>query len=457
MTSLYGTPHIETASQLETPAILLPSPPLTTRGITAETCATYLTFSTGKPLEIVTEVQRDGVAIGYHYRRDGWTAGRKKETWWAKGSKRFLVGTHLLPDSVKYDGGKCAVYLSEGVTDAMAIYQTLDTTDSVSLCYSGNPLDAALIEWVSYLKNIAHTMFLCFDNDDAGRAYTAKFLKLWGTSDVQGLVLPPGCKDACELLMSGGQLTFEPLPRLPSTIFSSAQVIERASQSQLATAITTGIPELDNLIGGYKPGQFILISGVAKAGKSEMVVELAVQYIRSHLLPVLFVPLELTMFETLQRFPSDCHPYIYFVEHFGSTSAAFIDDNIKACASLGASLVVIDHVSAATTSFTEGLQTTAIDALMYQLKSIANELDLTLIAVSHTNASCTGIVEPHHLRGSAALIQVPSEVFGVRRLEDGVTELRSVVPSRETGKMGRLNFLYEKGKGFQCYESHKVG
>ena len=447
----YPTVVIEPAVELATPPVMLPSPPLTTRGITAETCATYLTFSTGKPLEIVTEVQRDGIAVGYHYRRDGWTAGRKKETWWAKGSKRFLVGTHLVPDCASYFGEKVRVYLSEGITDAMAIYQAVDKL-TVSLCYSGNPDKHLLTEWVDYIKSIASEVYLCFDNDQAGRDYTTKFLSLWGTENVYGLLLPSGCKDACELLMSGGQLEFEPLPRLPSTIFSAAQVIERASTRQITTALTTGITPLDTLIGGHSPGKFILITGITKQGKSEFVIDLAVRFIRSHSKPIMFFPLELTAYETLQRFPVDCHPYLYFVEHFGFTEASFIEENIRACPSLGIPLVVIDHVTAAGTSFTEGLQTSAIDALVYQLKALINELDLSLVGVSHTNASCTGIVEMSHLRGSAALVQVPSVVLGVRRLENGVMELRSVTPDRDTGKTGRINFLFERDTGFTFYE-----
>jgi replicative DNA helicase len=256
--------------------------------------------------------------------------------------------------------------------------------------------------------------------------------------------------------MSGGTLEFERLPRLPPTIYKAQQVVERATQSQLATALSTGIPHFDALIGGYKPGKFILLSGIAKAGKSEAAVDLTVKYIRTHRSPVLFIPLELTMFETLERFPADCHDMLYFAEHFGYTTPEFLDENIRACSQLGVSFVVIDHISAAATSFSDGLQTTSVDALMYQLKALINELDLTLVAVSHTNASCTGIVEPHHLRGSAALVQVPSCIFGVRRLEDGVMELRSVVPDRDTGKLGRINFLYEKGEGFTAYEAHAI-
>jgi AAA domain/Toprim-like len=450
----YPTPVIESAEELTTPSVLLPAPALTTRGITEHTCADYLTYSTGTPLEIVTAVKHYGQIIGWHYRRDGWTAGRTKQTWWAPGSQRFLVGTHLLPDSVKYDGGNCAVYLSEGVTDAMAIYQTLNTTNSVSLCYSGNPDKQAFPTWVDYIRSIASAVYLCFDNDDAGRAYTAQFLKLWGTQNIHGLVLPPGIKDAAELLMSGKSLAFERLPRLPPTIYKAQQVVERATQSQLATALSTGIKPLDTLINGYTPGKFILVSGIAKQGKSEFVVDLAVRYIRTHRLPVMFIPLELTMYETLQRFPPDTHEFLYFVEHFGFTTEKFIEENIRACPQLGVFLVIIDHITAAGTSFTEGLQTSAIDALVYQLKALINELDLALIGVSHTNASCTGIVEPHHLRGSAALIQVPSVTFGVRRLENGIMELRSVTPDRDTGQMGRINFIFERETGFTFYESH---
>lgn len=337
----------------------------------------------------------------------------------------------------------------------MAIHQTL-TDGGLSLCYGGNPDDTQLAEWVAYIKRVATVVYLCFDSDAAGQAYQQKFLKLYGSHEVYGLVLPPGFKDACELLMGGGTLQFERLPRLPSTVFTAQQVVERATQAELAEVLTTGIKPLDKLIGGYKPGKFVLISGVTKQGKSSFVVDLAVKYIRAHSKPVMFIPLELTMYETLAHFPVDCHPYLYFVQHFGATDEGFIAENIRACTQLGVSLVILDHLTAAGTSFTEGLQTSAIDALVYQLKALINELDLALIGVSHTNASCTGIVEANHLRGSAALVQVPSVTLGIRRLEDNVMELRSVTADRDTGVLGRINFLYERGSGFTFYE-HTLG
>jgi 5S rRNA maturation endonuclease (ribonuclease M5) len=447
MSSLYDTPVIEHAETLQVPSLLLPSPPLTTRGITAETCARYSTFSTGTPLEIATAVIRDGETIGYQLRRDGWTLGRTRYNWWAAGSQRYLIGTQL------WDGNPCDVYVCEGITDCMAVSQHIDS--GLAVCYGGNPSDAQLTSWLADIRRmVGHcNVYLCFDADDKGREYTDKFVALWGVTNIYGLVLPANIKDAAQRLMDGGDLQFATLPQVPDTVLTAQQVIDTATTSQKSNAMTTGIFGLDNLIGGYKPGKLIVLAGTTKQGKSEFCVDLVVKYIREHGKPVLFIPLELTMYETLLRFPDDCHSMLYFVKHYGATDSAFIETNVRSCVQLGVSMVVIDHITAASTSFTEGLQTTAIDALMYQLKALVNDLSLTMIAVSHTNSSCTGVVEVQHLRGSAAICQVASVTLGLQRLEDGVTELRSVTPDRDTGKVGRVNFTFAPGSGFTEYES----
>ena len=49
------------------------------------------------------------------------------------------------------------------------------------------------------------------------------------------------------------------------------------------------------------------------------------------------------------------------------------------------------------------------------------------------------------LRGSRGLGQVPTFIAGVRRLEDGITEIYTVTPDRFVGRTGRLYLDYKDG------------
>lgn len=447
----YSQPTIPTAKTLEHPAIKLPSPPITTRGITSATLERYGIINPGQTLTIATPIYKYENLIGWKYRKGGWVNTTEKESWWAAGSERWLIGTQL------WTGNSCIVYLCEGETDMLALYQHIPPTD-LAVCYGGAPNLKELPSWLDWLDNAAYEVRLCFDSDEQGDKYREQFELYWeGKASVKTLVLN-NYKDVAELLLDGGELEWIDFPELPDTLLTAKQVEEKLYQVY-ESALTTGCSELDTLVDGYRDGKIILLAGMEKQGKSQFMAWLTCNFLRIHHKGVMFFSLELTPQETLARLrniDNEVGANLYFVDHFGYLEQSVLAKHLKLCKRLGVKLVVIDHITAAATQFgSEGLTTQALDGLMYQLQALANELGLYVLVVSHVNSSCQGVMTTQHLRGSRSLAQVPDVVLGIQILDGGISEVRTVIRDRMAGKMGRVCYRYDNGN-YEAIESKEI-
>jgi len=78
------------------------------------------------------------------------------------------------------------------------------------------------------------------------------------------------------------------------------EAIEESTKPTKQTQVETGLPELDRTIGGFRPGQFIVLAARPSVGKSALASQIAVNAAKdSH--RVLFVSLEMTATETVSR------------------------------------------------------------------------------------------------------------------------------------------------------------
>ena len=262
------------------------------RGITHETCNLYRTYRGAKPLEVYHYYYSQGDLCGVKARRGGWTTG-KKETYWFPGSKRSLFGSHL------WEGQVCSVYVFEGETDAMAMSQAVGS-DGLCLAYGGKPSEETLLEWIDLIRSVGGDVHLCFDADPDGDAYTQQFRRLWGDGDLLDIVLPPETKDVAQLLLEGGTPAFKPLTYdLPPNLLTGDALVTTHSHAG-KDHLSTGHTYLDLLIGGYAPGNIIVLTGPTKSGKSAFTADLTVNFLRSHPGKVLYIPLELSVDETMQ-------------------------------------------------------------------------------------------------------------------------------------------------------------
>ena len=441
---------------LNHPIINIPLPNgLVTRGITKDTCKLFKVYSSTEPLCVVIHYQThdEPTPCGYKHRKGGWTHGIK-EVRWEKGSTRCLFGLHL------WDGGECAVYLCEGETDAMSLYRHLmgkGEAPFLVLALGGNPPDNLLPQWIDLIYSITgrgnYPLITVFDNDKPGHGYYDLIEDNYPDTPHK-LIIPSQYKDICEALM-GGETTFttkgyEP----PANLITGAALLDD-TPTQGKEVLTTGFPNLDALIGGYRGGSMLMFTGLSKAGKSTFVAGLTTNYIsnHSHLGKVLYMPLELKHGDTLYMMASQYSPedidggrsylaeHTVMLKHFGYAELPLLDSTLKAIPKMGISLLVIDHITAACTGM-EGLATKLLDAALSLIQTRLLEYNIPAIVVTHVNAggAMSDTISSQHLRGSQSLSQLPSCVLAVRRADDGITEVYSVTPDRYTGRVGRMFF-----------------
>jgi archaellum biogenesis ATPase FlaH len=456
---MYKPPIIETKEELTPPLLHIPLVSgIPSRGLTNETTHLYRTYAGTRPLEVFHEYfdLETGELCGIKFRRGGWTVG-KKETRWSPGSKRSLFGSHL------YEGETTPVYLFEGETDAMAMSQVVGS-DGLCLAYGGKPSSELLDVWIPWIAKVSGgDVNLCFDADPDGDAYTTEFLKLWEGDRVQKLVLPPLIKDVAELLMEGGHVTFDTIEyTLPDCILTGDALVTTQSHAG-QDYLTTGFRDLDHYIGGYAAGKLITVVGPTKSGKTTFVSSLAVKYMELHPGKVLYIPLELSYDQTMQVLASlkaGVHiseitdeqldverrllsERLLMVKHFGFLPIDRLELILDCIPRAGVKLVVFDHITAAATSFTEGLTTNLLDAMMSMLQAKLNEYKVAGLVVTHINGSGGDVLHLGAIRGSQSIGQLSSSVLGIRRLESGLTEVYTMAPDRFTGKMGRVTFEFD--------------
>jgi hypothetical protein len=384
----------------------------------------------------------------YKVRKGGWTeaTSRDKTVQWY--GTRTLFGLHLWDDEPK------PVYLCEGETDAMRMSQYIP--HSYCLALGGNPAKDTLAHIRHTLLRFAgdNPITLCFDADEEGDKYTRQFSDMLGTKVSHVLDLPPGVKDVCQL-DPDTQPSFTRWPKLPHNLSSGLDVLKNitlGTDGRIKIDYrTTGFKLLDNLIGGWSKGGMIIITGHPKNGKSSLTNELTRQYCINH--PddrVLVFPLEMTQEETLGFTGGDSLTHVaertYFVSHFGMLTATEMRDYLAIIPTLGITHVVIDHITAACTSPTDGLQTKLLDALLYTLQEAALKYGVSMCVVSHVSmkGASEGTVAMGDLRGSYALSQVPLCIVGVQLQETGLSRLYTVMRHRFVGKMGSIYLDYDQ-------------
>lgn len=426
-------------------------------------------------------VDTTGTVTGYKYRRDGWTPEQPpKKTWWEPGSVRQLFGLHLWVEQGCPSGTD--LFICEGETDAMAVYQH---TKALAFALSGKPSDDLWVDWVEIFHKVCGTegtLYCCFDSDREGDQYTAEVSKRYKGKKLS-LVLPSGVKDICQWYSEEGhpQLEWESLPKMPAFIKTPKVVNQevKAMGNIFKDALSCGFPRLDYLGLGYYPGSFTMITAGSKAGKSSLTNQLVVQYIQLHKKKVMFLPLEMSVQETQQRLgacilgvnPQDvsidelCQaadeldPYLLWIDRGGGVVIDELEQWYMLMENLGVSLFVIDPIQAATAQSTPDgdIATRSLDAFLYKLQELNHKYKVSCLVVTHSNDADSSIrINANQLRGSRALVQVATTVLGIQRLDEGQSVVYSVAPDRRFGRIGEVTMVYEKSQFGEVTRGHMV-
>jgi twinkle protein len=351
-----------------------------------------------------------------------------------------------------HTGGKY-VTIYEGELDALAGYQlTGSQWPSVSI---RNGAQAALkdckaqYEWLNSFENIV----ICFDGDEPGIKAAKEVAELFGNKAkiVKHL---NGYKDACDYLIAGATKEFvnawwRAETYVPDGIVNAADLWEIVSKPEPPAEALYPFKGLNKLLYGLRKAELITVTAGSGLGKSQFLREILYHILKTtdwnvggmfleestrktarslmslHANKLLHLPdTPVTPEELKDAFDATLGSNrVYLFDHFGSTDADNICNRIrymaKAC---DCRVVFLDHISIVVSGQDIGDERKAIDTMMTKLRTLVQELEITLICVSHLRRPNGNAgheegqaVSLSQLRGSGAIAQLSDAVITLER------------------------------------------
>lgn len=455
---------------------------LVKRGITEETCK-HWNYQCGeietfgpdggkRPVQIANYCDDTGAVIAQKIRDAG-----KNFMFLGEPKKVGLYGQWLWRD-----GGKKLV-ITEGEIDALSVSQLQGNKWPVVSVPNGAAgaakSIAKQIEWVEKFD----TVVFMFDDDEPGRAAAQECAAML-TPGKSRIARINGFKDANEALVAGQG------PRVITAMWDAKEyrpdgVVDVLSLIDEATKpIALGVPwpwkELTEKTYGIRRREVYGFGAGTGVGKSDLFKEVMLHLIQlghkvgcvaleehpAHTLKVLagksvskrlHLPGVTVPEAEVRAAVTSLNDKVYFYNHFGAAAWDTIKDKIKYMVkALGCRDIFLDHLTALAAAIDED-ERKAIDAIMADLSSLAQQLDCTIYYISHLTTpegkshEEGGRVLEKHFRGSRSIAYWSHFLFALERDKqdtDGVTCFR-VLKDRYTGDASGLRFglAYDRETG----------
>jgi twinkle protein len=400
------------------------------------------------------------------------------------GANAPLYGQHLWRD-----GGKRLV-ITEGELDAMSMSQVQGNRWPVVSIPNGAQSAAASVkrelEWVEKFD----TVIFMFDMDEPGQAAAKAAAELLTPGKAHIAVLP--LKDANAMVQAGrtkelidaqwGAKTFR-----PDGIVAGADMFEEVTKDPVSRGVPLPYPILNEKLRGLHTGRIVTITAGEGIGKSTLAREMLYDLGVKHGETVGGLFLEENLRETGQHLMgmhmrerlslddrtneelSDDEQAarklafeetlgtgrFFFYEHFGSTDVDNLLSRVRYLArGCDCRWVVLDHLSIVVSSMEDERldERKLIDKAMTLLRTLVEELGITLILVVHLSRTSDGKgydegARPRlsKLRGSAAIGQLSDVVISLERdMQDEADASRMqirILKSRQVGITGLADTL----------------
>jgi twinkle protein len=364
-----------------------------------------------------------------------------------------LVNCLTVPSGTLMVRWKESVSIS-GNCDALAAYQMTGSQWSVVSIRNG--AKGALkdckeqYEWLNSFENVV----ICFDGDAPGREAAKEVAELFGQKAKIFQHLD-GHKDACDYLKAGDTKEFingwwRAKPYVPDGIVNAADLWEDVVTPEKPAEAFYPFKGLNKLLYGLRPAELITVTAGSGLGKSQFLREILVHILKTtewkvggmfleesvrktarsimsiHANKMLHLPdTPVTDEELREAFNGTIGSgRVYLFDHFGSSDVDNIANRIRYMAkALDCKVVFLDHLSIIVSGQDlGGDERKAIDNMMTKLRTLVQELEITLICVSHLrrpqgNAGHEdgGSVSLSQLRGSGAIAQLSDAVITLER------------------------------------------
>lgn len=290
-------------------------------------------------------------------------------------------------------------------------------------------------------------IIIVYDNDETGRKGASDVANTLGSHRCGVYSLPERYNDLNEALVDGWlkdniYAIVSAKIGLEKKIVAPSDLLYNILSDDYASAGTsTGLQGLDDLIGGIRAGEVIVVTGETGSGKSTFVSDLSLKLAEQNH-GVLFMPLEIGSVRQVEkwarqikgmppekmqkedilelRYTLDGLP-LYLFNHYGDINPEPLRNTMAfAKQRLGVKTLVIDHIhfGASNTSENERL---GLEKMIHACADIANELAVSVIVVAHPNNRGAyehgdgRVVQMGDIKGSSSIKQVASLILSVYR------------------------------------------
>ena len=409
-----------------------------------------------------------------------------------------ISSSMLFGQQASREGGKY-ITLVEGEMDALSAYQMLGSKWSVVSVKTGAAGAAKDVSKCYDFLMSFDNIIISFDNDEAGRKAAKKVSEILAP---KAKIMPMQYKDANEYLSNNATKKFvsdwwDAKTYTPEGIVAGADMWNTVMEGATESAVNYPYEGIQKLTFGIRMGELVTITAGSGLGKSQFLKELVYHILQStnDNIGMMFMeesvkrsglsmmslsankPLHLpdvfsetTDEEFKQSFDETLGTNrLFFYDHFGSNNVDTIIGRVRYFAkAMACKYIVLDHVSIIVSDQQNGDERRALDEIMTKLRTVVQELNISLLLVSHLRRPTSSGHEEgaatslSQLRGSASIGQLSDIVFGLERngqhedeKERHTTTIR-VIKNRFSGLTGPASKLYYDRTTGRMEEVHEI-
>lgn len=237
-------------------------------------------------------------------------------------------------------------------------------------------------------------------------------------------------------------------------MISSHDLIDQIKNEKPTPKILTTFSALDGLVEGFRPGQLVSLSAVAKSGKTNFCMELTSK--QREFNPVWF-PFEEGAKELISKFldRGEMPPIFFIPQNTNLRTLRFIELKIlEAKSKFNSQIFYIDNLDWIVDPRSQDHERMIQYACM-ELKRIAVQLEVCIVLIAHVRKLLSPTDQPNYndIKGSSSVYQLSDTVIMMWRetkKENGELIITnnvnvSVQLNRKTGKTGNIKFAFENG------------
>ena len=400
---------------------------------------------------IVIPIFRRGVVVAIKYRAIE-PEDDKKRYAGERGNSNWIFNE----DGINHGMASKRIILVEGEFDCMSLWQ-----EGIKYAVSCGGKDATG-NWIESLDNIG-TIYIAFDNDDAGRDGSIKMANRLGTEKCYDLKLPDGIKDMNDFFKSHTKETLNEIRKVSQPFYryefkGLGDIIEQLQNERENYLEIDTIPNVK-----FEQDWLGVISGVSNVGKTTYSMNIA-KDVSSRGIPCLILPFERGVESVGRRYLSVAFDKtIDELRYLGKDEGESIKDKciespvylakpkqddilktiVKSKRLFNTQVVIIDHLDYLIRNV-KGNRESEISNTLHKLKDIAEQHKILILIVSHIRKieSGNGYAKQRKptmedLKGSSSLYQDPEVVVMLSKPEDGKIEVDIV---KNKGEMGSYFF-----------------